>query len=380
MRRLTYILTLILLVSSNLIEGKDSLALNNLSHHLSAEIRPTYNLPTHGYYRGYNEADKPIRLAGAAHIKYGFSLDPQSQLGQLYPTAYQGIGVGIQSFFHHELTGTPLLMYIFQGGQIADIGNRCSIGYEWNLGASYGWKSNNVVSSPWNIYINIAIPFTFHLSQLWDLSFGPEYTHYSNGDTTFPNGGANTVGCRIGLTAKINEDQAKAPGKRLISREVSYSRNNLHNRLHYDLILFGAWRADRMIDKSGLRIINKAFPTAGISFNPLYRLNRYFCAGAALDLLFDRSADISYTEQIDYPSIDRQFSYGISARGELTMPFFSINIGAGYSLSSGKDLKGFYTTYTLKTFLTENVFLNIGYKLSSVLYSHNLMLGLGVRL
>ena len=63
------------------------------------------------------------------------------------------------------------------------------------------------------------------------------------------------------------------------------------------------------------------------------------------------------------------------------MPFFSINIGAGYNVLSGaEDLKGFYTAYCLKTFINDFLFLNIGYRLSSVLYSHNLMFGIGIRL
>lgn len=361
-----------LLLSIGHAKGRDTLMFRGLSHRITTEIRPTYNIPTHGYYRGYNDSNEAIPSAGALHLKYGFSLNPESRLGSLYPTAYQGIGIGVQSFYHHSMTGTPVLIYIYQGSRIADLSDKVSIGYEWNLGASYGWKINDVVSSGWNIYINVGIPVTWHISHRWDLSLAPEYTHYSNGDTKFPNGGANTVGCRIGLTAKFNESQSvKAP-------EKTWS---VKRRMSYDLTISAGWRADRTSDGGKLLMLNQPFITSGLCFNPLYRFNRYLSAGGALDLMYDSSADLSITDgHIAYPGTASQLSAGISARGELTMPFFSVNIGAGYGFSSGNDLKGFYTTYALKTFVTEHLFINIGYRLGSRQYTHNLMFGMGIRL
>ena len=361
---------------------KDSLMFHNVSHRIMAEIRPTYNLPTHGYYNGFNEANEPIHMGGAVHLKYGFTLSPDSKLGQLYPTSYQGIGIGAQSFLHHSMTGTPLMLYVFQGSPLVDLGKSVTIGYEWNLGASYGWKINDVVSSRWNIYINVGIPVTWNITPTWALSIAPEYTHFSNGDTSFPNGGANTVGCRIGVTAKINEEQEiKAPGKELFAKEEYFVKSTAKDRMSYDLTISAGWRADRTFAENTLHIINKPFVTSGVCFNPLYKFNRYFSAGPALDILYDSSADLEITDgQITYPKATRQLSAGLSARGELTMAFFAVNIGAGYGFSHGNDLRGFYTTYALKTFITDSLFINVGYRLSSVLYSHNLMFGVGVRL
>lgn len=371
-----------ILLSAGFLEGKDSLSFLNLSHRITLEARPTYNMPTHGYYRGYNDLNEAVPGAGAIHLKYGFSLNPESSLGSLYPTAYQGIGIGAQSFFHHSMTGTPALIYIFQGSRIADFSDKVSIGYEWNLGASYGWKINDVVSSRWNIYINVGIPITWHISPTWDLYLGPEFTHFSNGDTSFPNGGANTVGCRIGLTAKINEGEGiSAPAKAFISREDGLDEKKFRDRITYDLTAFGAWRAARISGYRTFEIINDAFPVAGICFNPLYRLNRYFSTGPSADMTYSASSglDIENGKTVT-PKVTEQLSCGISARAELSMPFFSVNIGAGYGFSSGQSMRGFYTTYTLKGFLTSKIYINIGYRLSGRQYCHNLMMGIGVRL
>jgi hypothetical protein len=358
---------------------------HNVIHRVTAEVRPVLNMPTHGFYRGYNDMGKAVPYAASVHLKYSFSLSPESKLGQLYPTAYQGVGVAMHSFFNHDLTGTPIIMYLFQGSRIADLGRKLSLDYEWNLGASYGWKVNEVVGSRWNIYINVGLPFTWHASTMCDLSFGPEYTHFSNGDTTFPNGGANTFGLRLGVTWKGQRANnrkhmtEKAPGRLLIQGEPELQKQRAAERMSYDLFIYGAWRADRYIHEHKLQIINEHYAVAGLTFNPLYRLNRYFCIGPGLDIMLDRSTDLN-KETATLP-LSHQTALGLSAKAELTMAYFSINLGAGYNvLTRANDLKGFYTTYNLKAFVSHKLFLTMGYRLGTVNYAHNLMFGVGDRL
>ena len=358
---------------------------HNVTHRVTAEVRPVLNMPTHGFYRGYNDMGKAVPYAASVHLKYSFILSPESKLGQLYPTAYQGVGVAMHSFFNHDLTGTPIIMYLFQGSRIADLGRKLSLDYEWNLGASYGWKVNEVVGSRWNIYINVGLPFTWHASTMCDLSFGPEYTHFSNGDTTFPNGGANTFGLRLGVTWKGQRANnrkhmtEKAPGRLLIQGEPELQKQRAAERMSYDLFIYGAWRADRYIHEHKLQIINEPYAVAGLTFNPLYRLNRYFCIGPGLDIMLDRSTDLN-KETATLP-LSHQTALGLSAKAELTMAYFSINLGAGYNvLNRTNDLKGFYTTYNLKAFVSHKLFLTMGYRLGTVNYAHNLMFGVGVRL
>jgi hypothetical protein len=155
------------------------------------------------------------------------------------------------------------------------------------------------------------------------------------------------------------------------------------------MTFYGGWRADRIIHGYSLVILNRHFALGGMTFNPLYKLNRYFSLGPSIDAMFDRSADIvpvcseDDSELLGYtlPEAWRQTSLGISARGEVKMPIYSINIGVGYNFAGfSSDLKGLYTTYNLKTFISDRIFLNIGYRLSSNQYTHNLMLGFGMKI
>lgn len=381
--------TCCLLTTAFSVSARDTSVFNCTVHQIEFNLRPSYIMPTHPFFKGHNAEGKPMHLGGSAHLQYSSIFAPESRFGRAFPTAYQGIGIGGYSFFNQEEVGTPISTYIFQGGTLARFTPGFSVGYEWNLGISFGWHSNSAIKSRINAYINVGLPFTCRISPSLALTFGPDYTHFSNGDTTFPNGGANTLGLRLGLRGEIRNRNHDKKSHILESPESEYRNVRFRDRIEYDLTAFGAWRADRDIIDGTLYIINKPFAIAGVHFNPMYRIDRHFSAGMSLDLNYDGSANLrdhivdkENRQVISYsvPPIDEQISAGLSIRGELTMPIFAVNIGAGYNLyKTGKDMKLFYTVFNLKTFVSENMFLLIGYRLSSLQYTHNLMFGLGWR-
>ncbi len=345
---------------------------------LGMNVRPSYVMPTHGYYNGWNPSGKKIRAGGSIDIQFLFSKEQRG--------VYQGVGGAMHTFFADDIIGTPATLYIFQGAPLARLGDRMTIGYEWNLGVSSGWKTNGgVIVTPMNVYINVAALFTYRLTSTFDLIFGPEYTHFSNGDTKFPNGGANTVNLRVGARGNISSPEAIMTEKIFSSRQEPRS---FADRWSYDLLAMGGWRADRTLSDGRLYIFNQAFPVASVNVNPLYSFNDYLYAGPCVDILYDRSANLSVAEDESFicPTFLNQMSVGLSARAELKMPIYAVNIGIGYSLQLGnhtrsisRDLQSLYGIFALKAFVSERMFLNVTYRLSSVLYSHNLLFGLGWR-
>jgi hypothetical protein len=156
----------------------------------------------------------------------------------------------------------------------------------------------------------------------------------------------------------------------------------------YDIILYGGWRADRFFEDGSFYIINKPLPLGGLHFQPLYHLNDHFSLGAALDIQIDSSLNLygatknEQGEVTDYlrPPLWQQTEVGISLRGEIRAPIFAVGAGFGINLfKHGYDMSRFYTLFTLKTFLTQRLFLYIGYRYNSTQYTHNLMYGLGLR-
>ena len=329
-------------------------------------LRPSYVVPTHGFYNGWNSLGKPVRAALSGDIQYTFTSQGHY--------AYQGAGIGVHTFFSHDLLGTPVSLYLLQGAPLLQVCNGLRLGYEWNFGLSAGWKNNtDVTVSALNAYINVAALFDLRLSDHWSLVFGPEYTHFSNGDTKFPNGGANTVNFRIGTKCNLHGKNvdgverifAADPDERAFGENVSY-----------DLTALGGWRADRFLDEDGNLIIdNSAYALIGLQLNPLYHFNEYLSAGPSLDLVYDASANRNFNR-----SFISHCAAGLSIRGELSMPIFSVNVGCGYNvLQSGPDLRGFYGIFSLKAFLTEKLYLNVTYRLGQTSYAHNMMFGVGWR-
>ena len=359
-------------------------------HLVGAEFRPGYIFPTSSFFRGDNAAGKRVNPAMAAHVKYAFRFASDSWLGRLYPYAYQGIGVGYNALSNPTELGNPVAVYVFQGSRLAQLAPGLTLNYEWNFGASFGWKKfkydineyNDVVGSRINAYLNAGFFLNWQLAPQWALTAGVDFAHYSNGNTNYPNSGVNTVSARVGIVRSI--------GGPVEAGSVRPEPVELGSRFSYDLVLYGATRRRGIMWGEGDGdLIPGSFGVAGLNFNPMYRLNKYFRAGVSLDAQYDESANLKKHRvertsgngiKFYRPPFREQFAVGLSARAELEMPIFSVNVGIGHNvLGQGNDLKGFYQILALKTFVTPRLFLHVGYQLSKFKDPNNLMLGLGYR-
>ena len=373
-------------------EEADSLKRHRLSHQLEFNLREGYLLNTHPFFGGENKFNEPMRSAGSVHLKYAFRFDPRSRWGSQYPDVYQGIGLACHTFRNREEIGVPWSAYVFQGAPIARLAPSLTLDYEWNFGVSWGWKKydpqlnprNMVVGSKMNAYINI--------NNDWRLTAGVDVTHFSNGNTHYPNAGVNTVGGRVSLIRTFGTHSYRTSVE---SRRKA--RAEIERYFSYDVVLYGAtrrkggatrrkgiiWPDDRVL-------VPGAFGVAGININPMYNLNACFRAGISLDAQYDESANIKdhvvgddrSAENIRFyrPPFREQFGVGLSLRAELVMPIFSINLGVGHNVFyQGEDLKGFYQIAALKTSITRRLFLHVGYQLRNFKDPNNLMLGLGYR-
>ena len=355
---------------------------DSLHHRVSVEVHPAYHMASH-----YVMRNQPSTLS--LHARYSFSFSQESRMGELFPTAYQGVGVAAYTYWNHDLMGTPMAAYIFQGARIADLTSTLSVGYEWNLGYSWGWHANDAMNSWGNVMINVAIPFAWRVGDRWELSFTPDFTHFSNGDTHFSNAGSNMFGLRIGATYLFNTERIAASARRFIAPSNTLINKSFAKHITYDIIVYGGWRADRFMEGGTFFYIDKALPIGGVNFQPTYHLNDYFGVGASLDVQLDSSLNLyggvkdEMGNTIAYmrPSLWEQTEVGLSLRGEISAPVFSVGVGFGVNMHDvGCDMSRFYTTFSLKAHITRQLFLYVGYRFNSTQYTHNLMYGIGVRL
>lgn len=362
--------------------------------HIGAEISPAWVPSTSRFLEGVNPRHLHINQSISGAVRADFSFSPTSRQGMLYKGLYQGIGIGINSFYSSSLLGTPVSAYVYQGAPIVRFGQRLWLGYEWQFGAAFGWKhfnaqtteNNAVVSTAVTAHIGLRLKLHYRLSDRWRMSLGVGACHYSNGNTSWPNSGVNSIGATVGMTYLLNPaDESTAATDAAIEAEAD------RHDWYYDITVFGSWRK---------RVVNVGEPPTpdlcpgrfgvlGLQFAPLYRLNRYVAVGPAVDMQWDESAGlapywISGTagSMIKFirPPFGKQINVGLSAHAELTMPIFSVNAGVGYDLVCPRGDRRFYQSLTLKTFITRHLYLNTGYRIGGFKDPQNLMLGLGVRL
>lgn len=360
---------------------------------LGAELSPAWVPGTNGFLKGNNPQGKHINSTFSGDIRADFSFAPSTREGMLYRGLYQGVGIGVNTFFSNSLLGTPVSAYVYQGAPIFHLNSRLWVGYEWQFGAAFGWKhydeqtaeNNAVVSTPVTAHMGLGLKLHYALSSRWQMSFGLTANHYSNGNTSWPNAGVNSIGASVGIAYTLNPaDEAPAPDRELAAEADRHT-------WFYDIAAFGSWRK-RIVtvgEPAEPQLCPGKFGVLGLQFAPMYRLNRLLAVGPALDLQWDESAGLapywipgSYDENIKFerPPFGKQISAGLSAHAELTMPIFSVNVGVGYDFVNPKGDKAFYQSLTLKTFVSRHIYINTGYRLGNFKDPQNLMIGLGCRL
>lgn len=396
MKRLALILILLCSVAASAAD-RDSAA---FVHQVGMNVRPALLTQHHEFFRGANALGRPMRAGFSAHLQYAFRFPSSSNFGKIFPTAYQGAGVSVNTFFNHKEIGTPSALYVFQGARIARLGDRLSLDYEWNFGVSFGWHpyvrptgetagnpNNIVVGTPVNAYMNGSILLSWYPAPEWVVSAGLDVAHFSNGDTTFPNTGVNTVGLRVGAARSFGGIY-RNPKTAAVVPFPEDSR--FADRIVYDLVIYGAWNEESVEYMDDEYVADGKFGVIGLSFNPLYQVSGCFSVGPSLDIQYNENMNIQNhiaginrsEDEIRFyrPPLSEQLAAGVSLRAELTMPVFSINFGIGHNvIYKGKELGGLYNTLALKTFITRSLFLHVGLKVSYTDVSNNLMLGVGWR-
>ena len=344
-------------------------------------------LGTNGFLRGVNEREERIGQSVSGNLRADFSFNAASEEGRLYRGLYQGIGVGMRTFFADDMLGKPVSVYVYQGAPFATFG-RFSLGYEWQFGAAFGWKYydrvnseyNAAVSTPVTAHMGVSLKLGYRASDCFDVTAGVEAAHFSNGNTSHPNAGVNTVGASVGVAYVINRPAADSAPR----AEWHPSR-----RWFVDITSYCSWRK-RVVNVDGEpQMCPGRFGVLGLQVAPKWRASRYLAVGASVGAQYDESADIqryhvegTVGDDIKFyrPPLGNQISVGVAVHGELTMPFFSIDAGLGVNVVNPHGEKRFYQSLTLKTFLLPCLYLNVGYRLGDFKDPQNLMLGIGCRL
>ena len=363
-----------------------------ISSGIGVDLRPSYSFSSYhdDIFKKMVDVSpmKDTRLAISLHLKYIFSFSPSSRQGRLYPGAWQGIGTSLNFLGNMREIGMPVSIYAFQGAPVCKLNDRLSLYYEWNFGASFGWRkcdgvtaySNLIVGSDVNACININVGLRWKFSDRYALTAGIDLTHFSNGNTSFPNPGVNMAGIKVGVARSFGPD-TKESGCLPEPDSIRFRKG-----VRLDVTAYGAWRKRVYRGGDTPVLLNGHFAVAGIDLAPMWRMSKIFRTGPSLDFQWDESTDLRRHYAYGTTSDDicfysrpffKQVCIGVSGRAELVMPIFSVNVGIGYNFIGPEETRASYELANLKVRLTERLFLNVGYQLLNFQKQNNLMLGLG---
>lgn len=372
-------------------------ALAQINSEISVDVRPSYTFSSFKddllkQHLDMEHAKKTWADLGL-HLKWGFTYPASSKQNRYIPGAWQGIGLGINDFGNPKGLGTPVELYLFQGAPVWHISRKLSLYYEWNFGISMGWKpcdiemaqSNLIVGSKANSYINLGSGLRWDMGKGFYLTAGIDLTHFSDGNTAYPNPGVNMAGVRIGVTKSFAPRTGRDTNTLLAGSYCSDS-TMYRSRLGWDVTLYGAWRKRVYHGTEPPVLLNGSFGIAGINVAPMWEVARIFRAGVSADFQWDESSNLkkyhvsgSTTADMRFyrPPFFSQISGGLSARAELVMPIFSVNLGIGYNVFGPEESRASYQLANLKIRVVKGLFVNIGYQLLDFRRQNNLMLGLG---
>ncbi len=364
-------------------------AAQRLLHRLEMDGGYNYTLPTTVFTSGLNQAGKPIRHGGAVHLDYGVQLHPRTAAARAYADAYQGVGIARYRFDNPRELGNAWAVYAYQGARLARLTRTLTFYYRWNFGLSWGWHPFDVETSPYNrahgspvnAYLDAQLLLRWAVSPRLDLTAGATFAHFSNGSTSIPNAGLNTLGLRVGMayTFRPPADTATVTfGAPVVPR--------FRRHWSWDAVAFGSWRQRGYVRTGKKYVLNAKYAVAGFSVAPMYNTGYRFRVGAGLDAVYDASGnrmqigDDDELHLVPGVKLRQQLALGLSGRAEYVMPWFTIGAGVGFNvLSAGGDMRNFYQILALKTDLTHGAFLHVGYNLRNFHEPNYLMLGLGYR-
>lgn len=330
-------------------------------------------IPTNDYIK----AGDCLTAFNSFSLKFGTYSTGETWQDVAYGMPYNGIGIYVADFYGKGALGTPLSVYLFQGGNMLTLSSGWSLKYELNLGMSFNWKpydpfdnpDNIALGSASNIHVGLSSYLKRKLSPNWDLHLGLSLTHFSNGAQRLPNKGINLFAPFVELVYNFNHDPVRkpAPGE-LVPPPFE-------KRIDYDLLFTVSSRQIR-VDTLGTglpsRLLDRNFKVFGLSYATMFANSYSYKWGPSLEVVYDESSDVTawrqlnptdgqYYDRVKLGAFHKRLSVGLSLKGEITFPQVSFFANLGYNLLHGNNYDyRFYQIVGAKIYLKDNIFGTFG--------------------
>ncbi|NDV83689.1 acyloxyacyl hydrolase [Bacteroides sp. 51] len=342
-------------------------------HYLAVNAADGLVFPTNKFVSG----DYRIPHYTAFTLKYGITSKGDNWKDYAYGLPTMGIGLYVANFYRNHDLGTPFSLFLFQGATLHQFKPKLSLNYEWNLGASFNWKHYDAFDNPDNIALGSSVNvhvggnlfLKWRLSKRWDLSTGLGFTHFSNGASSLPNRGLNMANAFVELAYYFNREE---PATLLSNPHPTLA---FKKKINHDFMLLISSR-EATVDTTGTGLASpytdRRFKVLGLSYAYMINSNYRYKWGPSIEATYDESSGITSWRE-EHPETHKmhdrtkmgkvkdRFSVGLSLKGEMSMPGYSVFANLGYDVIHGnKKDERLYQILGVKIFLQDNLFGTFG--------------------
>lgn len=349
-------------------------------------------LPTNNFLRGENQTYYFTNT-----LKYAFTSRGDTWQDLAYGMPYYGVGISQSFYGRDEELGKPISLFLFQGATITQFTSKLLLNYELELGLSMNWEhydpftnpDNIAIGSSTNVHVAANIYLNWKVSKRFDIHAGGSIAHFSNGTSQQPNNGLNKGGAFVEVAYNFNRND------KLHTKMKQADSSRFIPSYEQDVQLILSTRNVK-IDTLQTNLpdiyTDKQFNVYGLSYY-FMRASKYnYRYGVGVECLYDesRGAKIynkqhpdngNYYTVTELGSFNDRLSLGISARGEVVLPYYSIFFDLGATiLNRDKNLPLFNQALGVKVYLSNNLFGTFGIKATNFSKAQFLYWSLGYTL
>ncbi len=358
--------------------ANDSL-IRNLPYFVSLNTTDGLVFQTNDFVSGENKIPAYTSFA----LKFGVSSKGDNWKDHAYGMPYMGIGIYTANFHRSKDLGRPFSVFLFQGAQLFQFTPKLSMNYEFNLGSSFNWKhydpfdnpENTAMGSSVNVHVGGNLYLKWKLSHRMDLHTGAGITHFSNGASSLPNKGLNMAAAFFELTYHFNQPEQTPLALSSYHPAPRFRKYRAHDVSF--LISTKEAKVDTTDTGLATSFVNRKFKVLGLNYSYMFCNNYRYKWGPSLELSYDESSGIKawmqqlpetgkYYERIKLGKVEDRFSAGLSIKGEMLMPAYSLFCNLGYNVLHGnKSDKRLYQIAGVKIHLSDHIFGTFGIRATS---------------
>ncbi len=300
---------------------------------------------------------------GAIEVRLGWQTSGDEDWHGAYGYPSYGVGWYSGAIGNPDILGAPNALYGFINFPLM-INERNTLVSDLALGYTYDLNPYDIDNNPTNdaigargaVYFNLGIGGRYELNREIDLTYGIDFTHFSNGRSFQPNYGLNMVGLFFGTRYNFNNQQKETdPSVRPIQilpvrPDYPDEWSDLSNTDENNLLLYASAGTSQNREDEGTS--NRYF-NSSVTLEFQHFFNLKHAATVGLDYFYDGSL-VPYNDDPNMVGYHVGYDYRIWK--------FSIRLQVGGYLDAPDRKGGFFFRPAGKFDITDNIFAQVGLK------------------